>query len=240
MDIIIANKSILALFFLYLVMFGSILISLLNCELQRFILHNNIIKHFIIFLSIFIFTFILDWYSPSSLVLNNNEKNNNDKNNNNGKNKINEEYENKNKNKQYNYIFESIKYTFLIYILFILSSKQEKIFMYIFIILLLIIIILYIIYLININYYKINQDYLKQFFIYKNKFTEFLSSEYNLNPSLINKLFIMHNILSVLYIVLITCLLIGFYLYALKQKKEKKNNFNWIIFIFGISKCRNT
>ena len=45
MDIIIANKAILALFFLYLVMFGSILISLLNCELQRFIHNNNTIKH---------------------------------------------------------------------------------------------------------------------------------------------------------------------------------------------------
>lgn len=234
MDIIIANKAILALFFLYLVMFGSILISLLNCELQRFILHNNIIKHIIIFLSIFIFTFILDWYSPSSLVLSNKEKNEI-----NEINKINEKYENKSKNKQYNYIIESIKYTFLIYILFILSSKQEKIFMYIFIILLFIIIILYIIYLINIHYYKINQDDLKTFFIHKSNFTKILNSKYNLNPYLIHKLFIIHNILSILYIVLLISLLVGFYFYALKQQKEKKNNFNWIIFIFGITKCRN-
>jgi hypothetical protein len=235
MDIIIANKAILALFFLYLVMFGSILISLLNCELQRFILHNNIIKHVIIFLSIFIFTFILDWYSPSSLVLSNKQVEEINK-----VNKINETYENKNKNKQYNYIIESIKYTVLIYVLFILSSKQEKIFMYLFIILLFIIIILYIIYLINIDYYKINQNDLKTFFIRKNKFNKILSSnKYNLNQHLIDKLFIIHNTLSILYIILLICLLIGFYFYALKQQKEKKNKFNWMTFIFGITKCRH-
>lgn len=224
MNIIIANKAILALFFLYLVMFGSILFSLLNCELQRFIHNNNTIKHLIIILSIFIFTFILNWYTPSSLILKENYINNTN---------------NKENTNMYKYIIESIKYTFLIYILFILSSKQEKTFMYLFIILLFIIIILYIIYLININYYKINQDDLKTFFIHKSNFTKILNSKYNLNPSLIHKLFIIHNILSILYIVLLICLLIGFYFYALKQQKEKKNNFNWITFIFGITKCRN-
>ena len=207
-------------------MFGSILFSLLNCELQRFILYNNTIKHLTIILSIFIFTFILNWYTPSSLVLSNKP--------------INETYENINENKQYDYIIESILYTIFIYILFILSSKQEKTFMYIFIILLSIIIILYIIYLINIDYYKINQNDLKTFFIPKNKFNEILNSnKYNLNSSFIHKLFIIHNILSILYIILFICLLIGFYFYALKQQKEKKNNFNWITFIFGITKCRN-
>ena len=224
MNIIITNKSILALFFLYLVLFGSILGSLLNCELQRFIHNNNTFKHLIIILSIFIFTFILNWYTPSSLILKENYINNTN---------------NKENTNMYKYIIESIKYTFLIYILFILSSKQEKTFMYLFIILLFIIIILYIIYLINIDYYKINQDDLKTFFIHKINFTKILNSKYNLNPSLINKLFIIHNILSILYIVLLICLLIGFYFYALKQQKEKKNNFNWITFIFGITKCRD-
>ena len=214
-------------------MFGSILISLLNCELQRFILYNNTIKHIIIFLSIFVFTFILDWYSPSSLVLSNKQINRI-----NEINEINESYEN-NKNKQYNYIIESIKYTFLIYFLFILSSKQEKNFMYLFVILLFIIIILYIIYLINIDYYKINKNDLKTFFITKSNFYKILSSnKYNLSESLIYKLFILHNILSILYIILLFCLFIGFYLYALKQQKEKKN-FNWMKFIFGINRCRN-
>lgn len=223
MNIIIANKAILALFFLYLVIFGSILFSLLNCELQRFIHNNNTIKHLIIILSIFIFTFILNWYTPSSLVFKENYINNTNKENTN----------------MYKYIIESIKYTFLIYILFILSSKQEKIFMYLFIILLFIIIILYIIYLINIDYFKINQNDLKTFFIHKSKFNIILSSKYNLNQPLIDKLFIMHNSLSILYIILLICLLVGFYYYVLKQQKEKKNIFNWITFIFGITKCRN-
>ena len=40
MDLLIAIKSILGIFFLYLVMFGSYISVLLNCSLQRFLVHN--------------------------------------------------------------------------------------------------------------------------------------------------------------------------------------------------------
>ena len=40
---------------------------LLICSLQKFIKENVMIKHFIIFFSIFIFTFVLGWYNFDSL-----------------------------------------------------------------------------------------------------------------------------------------------------------------------------
>jgi len=40
MDLDIATKSILGVFFLYLVMFGSYINVLLNCGLQRFLIND--------------------------------------------------------------------------------------------------------------------------------------------------------------------------------------------------------
>ena len=39
--------------------------EIMNCNLQRFINHNNWTKHLMIFMSIYMFTFILDWYINS-------------------------------------------------------------------------------------------------------------------------------------------------------------------------------
>ena len=54
MDLDIATKSILSMFFVYLVMFGSYINVLLNCGLQRFLLNNIYLRHIIVF-SLFLF-----------------------------------------------------------------------------------------------------------------------------------------------------------------------------------------
>ena len=213
MDIQIINKGLLALFFLYFVMIGGIISSLLNCSLQRFIKKSLLFKHIIVFLSIFIFTFILNWYTPYSLVI--------------------EKMSNKDDPQKFKYINESLIYSIFIYILFIISSKQQEYFMYSFLILLTLIISVFIYYLIEINSLKIDRYKLKKFFI-KKEFLQKLSEK----ESNINTLYILHNLKSSLYILLFINLILGIYFYALKQMKDKKNNFNIMLFIFGTHSCR--
>ena len=213
MDIQIINKGLLALFFLYFVMIGGVISSLLNCSLQRFIKKSLLLKHILVFLSIFIFTFILNWYTPYSLVI--------------------EKMNNKDDFQKFNYIKNSLYYTIFIYILFIISSKQQEYFMYSFLILLTFIIGVFIYYLIEINSLKIDRYKLKNFFI-KKEYLQKLSEK----GSNINTLYILHNLKSFLYIILFINLIFGVYFYALKQMKDKKNNFNIILFIFGSHSCR--
>lgn len=213
MDIQIINKGLLALFFLYFVMIGGVISSLLNCSLQRFIKKSLVLKHILVFLSIFIFTFILNWYTPYSLVI--------------------EKMNNKDDFQKFNYIKNSLYYTIFIYILFIISSKQQEYFMYSFLILLTFIIGVFIYYLIEINSLKIDRYKLKNFFIKKEYLQKLSEKESN-----INTLYILHNLKSFLYIILFINLIIGVYFYALKQMKDKKNNFSIILFIFGSHSCR--
>ena len=213
MDIQIINKGLLALFFLYFVMIGGVISSLLNCSLQRFIKKSLVLKHLLVFLSIFIFTFILNWYTPYSLVI--------------------EKMNNKNDPQKFKYISESLTYSIFIYILFIISSKQQEYFMYSFLILLTLIISVFIYYLIEINSLKIDRYKLKNFFIKKEYLQELTEKESN-----INTLYILHNLKSSLYILLFINLILGIYFYALKQMKDKKNNFNIMLFIFGTHSCR--
>ena len=216
MNIEVANKGLLALFFLYLVMIGASISSLLNCGIQRFI-HNNIaIKHVIVILSIFIFTFILNWYTPSSLVLRENLKNKKDI-----------------KNNKYKYIIESLKYTLLIYFLFLLSSKQKDSFMLSFIILLVLSIIIYIIYLVEKESLDLEIKNIDDYFISKKYLSSIISDQTE-----VNKIYILHNILSLIYLFIIINLLFGVYFYIVKQKKDKKDKFNWLVFIFGSNICR--
>ena len=213
MDIQIINKGLLALFFLYFVMIGGVISSLLNCSLQRFIKKSLVFKHLLVFLSIFIFTFILNWYTPYSLVI--------------------EKMNNKNDPQKFKYISESLTYSIFIYILFIISSKQQEYFMYSFLILLTLIISVFIYYLIEINSLKIDRYKLKNFFIKKEYLQELAEKESN-----INTLYILHNLKSSLYILLFINLILGIYFYALKQMKDKKNNFDIMLFIFGTHSCR--
>ena len=55
------------IFFLYFVIMSSVSFKLLNCNLQRFLVNNVWVKQLFVFFSIFLFTFILRWYSLDPL-----------------------------------------------------------------------------------------------------------------------------------------------------------------------------
>ena len=63
----LANQVALGIFFLYFVLMSGECAELMNCGLQRFINNNIWVKHIMIFLAIYIFTFILNWYTTESL-----------------------------------------------------------------------------------------------------------------------------------------------------------------------------
>ena len=61
------NNSLLAIFFLYFILLSGYCRELLNCGLQRYMDNHIIFRHVLIFLSIFVFTFVLDWYTLDSI-----------------------------------------------------------------------------------------------------------------------------------------------------------------------------
>lgn len=204
------NTFMLSIFFLYLVLMSSNLNKLLSCDLQRTLQDNIFLQHFLIFLTIFMFTFILKWFVPESIYVTNTDRvMNNDI-----------EYENE-------YLITSIYYSLIIYFIFVLTTKQTGIHIEIFLILLFSLMILYL-------YYDLllqkNNSYIGEF----KKF--FISSDDIGDKS--ESLIYAHNTLNLGYLIFIINLLLGLYSYYIKQSKQHKN-WNWITFIFGNNKCRN-
>jgi len=64
-----ATQIVLATFFLYFVLGSSACTPVLNCKLQRFLNESVWFRHVLIFMSIFVFTFILNWYTFDSLYV---------------------------------------------------------------------------------------------------------------------------------------------------------------------------
>jgi len=58
---------ILSVFFLYFVLIGGTCTSLLQCHIQRYVTDSLVFKHLLLFMSILIFTFVLNWYSEKSM-----------------------------------------------------------------------------------------------------------------------------------------------------------------------------
>jgi hypothetical protein len=111
----VGTQFSLAMFFLYVVLLGGDCHKLLNCDLQKYLKNSVWIKHLIVFFTIFLFTFILDWYSYDSLVV--------------GK----ESYENKKSGREKDanllpdpcYVTTSIIQSIGIYSLFLITCKSE-------------------------------------------------------------------------------------------------------------------
>ena len=105
----LVNQISLAFFFLYFVLMSGPSSKLLNCSLQRYINESTFMSHIMIFMSIYFFTFILNWYSIDSLVV--------------------EKFETleSNSKPKSNYLMSSLYYTIVIYLIFLLSTKSEVI-----------------------------------------------------------------------------------------------------------------
>ena len=102
----------LSLFFIYFLLISSD-ISTLNCT-TGFLKDNHYMKHVILFASIFILTFILNWYSPESIVVE----------------KKNEEEEEKEgfitlEGFKYGYLISSVLNSVFIYLIFLITTKID-------------------------------------------------------------------------------------------------------------------
>ena len=209
----LTNQIFLALFFLYFVLMSGECSEIMNCGLQRYINQNNWIKHFMIFISIYIFTFILNWYTLDSLVVEN------------FNNEIIKSLE------HLPYLKKSFYYSIIIYL--VLSTKNEGAYLFTFLISSILIVI-------GTIYTKsINSDIysrLKNKFIINNKDKEALLKEYEDNEKEVEKIVLLQNIMSVAFIAIFLLLLVGTYKYYLRQSEDHHKNWSWVVFWFGYNK----
>lgn len=206
------GNIVLPIFFLYFVLISGYCSSLLNCGLQRFMKNSIYFKHFLILLSIYIFTFILNWYTFDSLQIEQQE---------NFKNKINKF----NKDSLIK-LGKWFLYSVAIYMLFIVSTKSEVPYIILFFTVTIISILIQII-LKSISSESYNNNANKLFIT---------SKDYNgVNK---NTVIIAHNFVSVIFITSLVLLFVGFYKYFRRQYKDHAHHWDTRKFIFGTSKCR--
>lgn len=213
-----SNKGLLGIFFLYLVILSSEGSSrLLNCKLRKIVDDNIFIQHFIVFLSIFLFTFILNWYTPSSLVLHPSSE------------KLPKVIDNK--SEKYTYILNSVKYSIFIYIFFLLSTKLTPLTQAIFFILLFVLFIAFILYKIELEDKGLHHSIIDRYFV-TNKYLNGITGNNN-----VNELFLLHNGLSLGYLTIFINCMVGVYGFYKKQRKDHSKDWNWLNFIFDVDKC---
>jgi hypothetical protein len=139
-----------------------------------------------------------------------------------------------------NILWEYFKSTLIIYIIFIISTNNEGIYIIIFLVSCSCLTLLQV-YIKNINKdiykiiyknYYINKDL-------KNKLIKTLDGS-NLNINDFNKIVLYHNITYIWFIIVVIILFIGMYKYYLKQQNiyKKDLNWNWIKFLFGHNYCK--
>ena len=133
MNVEILNQFMLSLFFIYLLLISTNINMLLNCSIHRFLQKNMYIKHIILFVSIYLLTFILNWYTPEAIVVNK------------------EGFTNNYDLKKYSYLFESFFYSVIIYLTFLMTSKMEVNSFIVFISLLILAFIIYLLYKVNLS-----------------------------------------------------------------------------------------
>tara|TARA_B100001142_G_C14195497_1_gene601682 strand:- start:226 stop:897 length:672 start_codon:yes stop_codon:yes gene_type:complete len=215
-------QILLSLFFTYFVLMMTDIQLLLNCSLQKFLKENILIKHIIIFFSIFVFTFVLGWYRFDALKVEHFSEQ---------KNQIN--FVNK------NILWQYFKSTLLIYIIFIISTNNEGIYILIFLVSCLCLTLL------QVYIKSVNKDIHKQIYKYyyinqnlKNKIIKTIDISNINNINDFNKIVLYHNITYIWFIILILILFLGMFNYYLKRKKEYNKNWSWIKFLFGNNYCK--
>lgn len=219
------NTISLGLFFLYFVLISGSCGEILNCGLQRFI-HNSIwFKHVMILLSIYIFTFILNWYTIDSIVIENYD------------NKVNkEEDENEEENKtgvnpRLRYLYDSFLYSILIYIIFVISTKTEGKYLAIFLLLSVLLVIIQII--LKALYGSYTELNLTNLFKSVN---DIKNQDINMKKFDGNLILIL-KFLPFIYLITFMVLMTGLGKYYTRQRKDHTKNWDMIKFIFGNNKC---
>ena len=200
------GNIVLPVFFLYFVLISGYCSTLLNCGIQRFMRDTIYFKHFLIILSIYIFTFILNWYTFDSLEIDQVDEVN--------------EVETFESNKELSFKNESLLklgkwllYSFAIYIVFLISTKSEVNYILIFFAYTIIAIVLQIV-LKSVSSISYNNLASKLFITNK---------DYNS----INKNFVIitHNSVTSGFFISMLLLLFGFYKYFLRQYADHAHHF---------------
>lgn len=211
------SNVVLPIFFLYFVLISGYCSSLLNCGLQRFMKNSVYFKHVLIILSIYIFTFILNWYTFDSLAIGQQEG-----------------YENINKKEPKIFNMESLKqlvkwfiYTLAIYLIFLISTKSEVTYIIIFFSYTIISILLQI-FLKSISSSSYN--------VLTNKLFITEKDYHGVNKNLV---IYIHNTITIGFIISLLLLLYGFGKYFNRQYTDHYEHWDTKMFIFGTSECKN-
>jgi len=210
------NEILVAIFLIYIYFTAFNMISLMSCDLQRFIANNLIFKHSLLFISIYLFTYIYQIYSIKSIK----------------KYQVNDDI----------FSWRNLLFTILIYITFIISSKNTLP------VLLTIIFILSIIFLLEIyteNYltdtHSIDDDIsLENYYINYVHRNELKLNHSDIDGNKIDQKLFIYDLSNLLYILIYIILIIGFIIYLRKQYKDHGKHWDTLKFIFGTNKCTHT
>ena len=228
MNVDIINQFMLSLFFIYFLLISSDISTLLNCTTQRFLKDNHYMKHVILFASIFILTFILNWYSPESIVVE----------------KKSEEEEKEGfitlEGFKYGYLISSVLNSVFIYLIFLITTKIDANHFGIFVSLLIFVFVIFLIYKVNLSELNIKESP-KGFYVTSNIIAESTSDEnesIEIKANEITNTVYLYNTLIISYIAIFGVLGHGFYKYYLKEVKNNKN-IDIIKLLLDSNKCKN-
>lgn len=225
------NKIVIGLFFIYIVLFSSDIQLILNCGLQKMMKENIYFRHVLIFISIYLFVFVLKWYNIDVIVVKDEFNNIVEK-------KIQKDDSIMSKLiDSTSYLTDSLLLTLIAYVVFLVSTKVDaSIFKY----LVIIIFITILLQIISKAYnQKLHKIVMNNSFIFS-KDEELIIVETNKNNVTYDKFIInLHNLTYLLYVISIALMIIGVYMYYIKQRKNFGNKWSWNKFIFGIQKCKN-
>lgn len=216
----LTNQIALSLFFLYFVLMSGPSSKLMNCELRRFLDSTPWVSHIMIIISIYIFTFILNWYNVDSLVV--------------------EKFQDKIKPTKKptwknNYLLTSLLYSFLIYGIFLLSTKTEGLNLFIFLIGMIAIVM--------VTIYNKSRDIeifneLKQtYFLLPNKIRK-LQEKYATKKKAVLIGSVIQNGINVTFVILLIIVLIGNIKYFERQYADHGHHWSWFKFILGSNTCK--
>ena len=210
-------SSLLPIFFLYFILLSGYCSELLNCSLQKYMDNNIFFRHLLIFLSIYIFTFVLNWYTFDSLQIQHVTKKSDDEENNDSEKEI--------ITKEINFkkLLDWFTQSSLIYLIFLVTTKSEvKQFLLFFLIV-----------LICITFQLILKSISSEEYSELNKKIFLRNDDYNGSNK--KNVILLHNITNVGYLTSFAIIFHGLYEYYKRQRKDHRKNWSTLKFIFGTS-----
>ena len=247
------SQVTLTLFFLYVVIVSDKFFDVISCRLQRLIINSGVVRHFFIFMNIFLFTFILGWYTEFSIFdakqsFNRNKQEREDFTNGDGNglvlNKLNIAEEVKT-------IFRYLGYSLLIYVIFLLTTKCELEYLIVFLVLILASFIIFIIKTYGKKESEIETTLELFRFISREtkdrQINDYLNNASNkdkpisLQQSEVSRIYtnyILTNVENMLFILSLIVLVLGVMFYLGRKKSEYLLDFSYLKFIFGTLRCK--